>query len=224
MEEAPQYVEWTTSLMAGHVSGSVLEVGCGAGLVTHALLRLPNLTQLTAIDPSPCAITATRARCGEDARLHCLQTNVENSTVSSFDSVVCCNVLEHIQDDLCTLRQMHALLQSGGKLALLAPAHPQLYTAYDRDAGHFRRYTKRTLSPLLDKAGFTVDRLFYCNALGAVGWYMVNGVLCRHRSNEKTFRSSARTFQRYALPIVRRIESVFSPPFGLSVIALCTKH
>ncbi len=223
MEEAPGYIDWTTSLLASHITNHVLEVGCGAGLVAHSVLRLPGVTQLTAIDPSPHAITATRARCDNDERLRCLQKDLANMNGDTFDSIVCCNVLEHIDDDLSALQQMHTLLRPDGTLALLVPAHPFLYTAYDKDAGHFRRYTKRTLSAVLHEASFTIDRMFYCNALGAVGWLVVNGMLCRFRSNEKTFRSSARSFERYALPVVRRLEVKASPPFGLSVIALCTK-
>ena len=57
-----------------------------------------------------------------------------------FDSIVCINVLEHIEDDVAALRRMEGLLQPGGTLALLVPAHMR--------AVRTLRQTRWPLSPL----------------------------------------------------------------------------
>ncbi|MCX7809021.1 MAG: class I SAM-dependent methyltransferase, partial [Deltaproteobacteria bacterium] len=61
------------------------------------------------------------------------------------DTVVCINVLEHIQDDEKALAAVGASLDDHGRLLLLVPAHPWLYGSVDEGVGHCRRYTKNEL-------------------------------------------------------------------------------
>jgi hypothetical protein len=65
--------------------------------------------------------------------------------LAPFDTLLYIDVLEHIEDDLGQLSQASGCLKPGGNLVVLSPAHPFLYTAFDRAIGHFRRYTRRSL-------------------------------------------------------------------------------
>ena len=66
------------------------------------------------------------------------------------------DVLEHIDDDEGTLRFLHSVLEPGGVLVLTVPAHPFLFDEMDELAHHRRRYRKRDLRRLLERAGFRV--------------------------------------------------------------------
>src|SRR6185503_9569666 len=78
-----------------------------------------------------------------------------------LDTVVCSNVLEHIEDDCGSLDAIRALLQPAGRLALLVPALRVLYGTMDEGLGHVRRYTPGELSQKLGRAGFRLLRLEY---------------------------------------------------------------
>jgi len=71
---------------------------------------------------------------------------------ASFDVVLCTQTLEHVTDPHVVLREMAALLKPGGKLYLTVPflGDPLHQEPYD-----FYRYTKYSLSHLLDKAGLS---------------------------------------------------------------------
>jgi len=69
------------------------------------------------------------------------------------------DVLEHIDDDLATLRHLCRLLEPGGILVLTVPAHPWLFDEMDAIAHHRRRYTRRELGHKLRAAGFEVRLL-----------------------------------------------------------------
>ena len=71
------------------------------------------------------------------------------------------DVLEHIEDQTAALRRVHTLLCPGGQLFLTVPAYPALFSAEDRVAGHFRRYTTATLARALAGAGFRVAFVSY---------------------------------------------------------------
>lgn len=220
MDESPSYFTVMCAKMASHIHGHVLEVGCGTGICTPSIARLPNVSHVTAIDVEEAAL--------EEARRHFVLPSVtferrdlHDLPAAAFDSIVCANVLEHIEDDTRALASLRSIVRPEGTLALLVPAHPLLMSRYDYEAGHFRRYTKASLRPLLVQAGYSVDRLFHFNAIGAVGWFVAFRLLQRRRVSEGQTRFLVRSFERFALPVSRALESVVAPPFGLSLIALC---
>lgn len=71
------------------------------------------------------------------------------------------DVLEHIEDDVAFLKDMHRFLAPDGRLYLTVPAYGILWSYYDEIAGHFRRYTLRRLEQTFAAAGFECDFLSY---------------------------------------------------------------
>ena len=96
------------------------------------------------------------------------------------DSIVCCNVLEHIEEDEKTLGYFYQILPPGGRLILLVPALKWLYNSLDQGLGHFRRYRRRELHQKLKARGFKICRLTFLNGLGILGWFL-NGTILRRR-------------------------------------------
>ena len=98
----------------------------------------------------------------------------------SIDTILCSNVLEHVEDDDAVLSRFYRFLPQGGRLVLLVPALRILYNTLDRELGHFRRYTKRELTQKLKRSHFHICSLKYFNFFGILGWF-VNGTLLRRR-------------------------------------------
>ena len=63
----------------------------------------------------------------------------EHSAVVSF------NVLEHIEDDVGALASFAGLVRPGGAIVVLTPACPFAMSPFDREIGHLRRYSRRSL-------------------------------------------------------------------------------
>jgi SAM-dependent methyltransferase len=136
-----------------------------------------------------------------------------------FDTVICLNVLEHVEDDLRALSHMQSVLKPGGRLVLLVPAFQFLYGTVDRSLDHYRRYTRKSLLPRMRAAGFEIERSFYMNVIGMAGWFLNNRVLKRREENADQIEM----FDRYIAPVAERIEKIIPPPFGLSLIAIGQK-
>src|SRR5690606_20861150 len=95
--------------------------------------------------------------------------------------IVCSNVLEHVEDDVGALQQLHELLVPGGHLVLVVPMLQALHGQIDRAIGHYRRYGRAEIAEKLRKAGFTAEHTAPMNALGIPGWWL-NSVLLRRSS------------------------------------------
>jgi len=139
-----------------------------------------------------------------------------------FDTVLCVNVLEHVQDDAAAIRNLLAVLERGGHLLLFVPAFEFLYTDLDRLAGHLRRYTRAGLLQRLPPEGVTVRRLEYFNPVGALGWWAQK--LVSHESLEdRKVSSQVRMFDRYMVPVSRQLNRVTRRWFGQSLIGVVRK-
>jgi SAM-dependent methyltransferase len=71
------------------------------------------------------------------------------------------DVLEHIEDDLAFLKELYSLMENEGALIITVPAYNLLWSGEDIFAGHFRRYTLKTLKLKLEKAGFKIEYQTY---------------------------------------------------------------
>ena len=78
------------------------------------------------------------------------------------------NVIEHIENDVQTLKEVRNALTENGRLAIYVPALPFLFSSLDESAGHFRRYSKRELISKVREAGFTIEKCHYNDSIGVL--------------------------------------------------------
>ena len=78
---------------------------------------------------------------------------------ATFDLVLACDVLEHLDDDLAAVQEVRRVLRPGGRLLLTVPADPTLWSAHDVALDHRRRYTRQTLSAVLEEGGLHLSAM-----------------------------------------------------------------
>lgn len=168
--------------MQPFVSGRVLEIGSGTGGMSRKLIGAKTLV-----------VTDTRTAYRE--LLGRVFSNYEHVRVApltlgesapelageAFDSVVCANVLEHVEDDEGALKQIHELLAPGGRVVLVVPMLRALYGEIDRAIHHHRRYERAEIEAKLARAGFALEAVQPMNALGIPGWWL-NSVVLKRRA------------------------------------------
>jgi hypothetical protein len=71
------------------------------------------------------------------------------------------DVLEHIEDDADALAGLHDSMAVGSVIVITVPALPSLFSQWDTDLGHHRRYTRASLRRVVAHAGFEVQHTSY---------------------------------------------------------------
>ena len=173
MSELGAYNKTMFDTFSDHLGQRVLEVGSGAGNLSRFILDR-ELAVLSDVDADYLRLLRRRFGTFESVEIRCLDLTTfkaEDLQSRRVDSVICLNVLEHIEDDRRVLAELYSLLQPGGCLVVLVPAHAMLYSDMDRDLGHFRRYAQADLAEKFEQAGFRVEKRMYFNWVGAIGWY-----------------------------------------------------
>ena len=82
-----------------------------------------------------------------------------------YDMIVLLDVLEHIEDDVGSLRVLRRKLAPGGRMVLTVPAAPWLWSAHDVAHHHKRRYTAATLRAAFAAGGLRVRHISHFNTL-----------------------------------------------------------
>jgi glycosyltransferase involved in cell wall biosynthesis len=222
------YNRWLVGRFAPALGRRVLEIGAGFGNLTHHLLEDdpggPARELVVASDVDPVAVEYLKGAFRDNPivrvasyRFPLTVSEREEIRALSIDTIVCCNVLEHIEDDRATLSDMLALLHPGGRLVLLVPALSWLYGTLDRHLRHFRRYEKEELQEKLGQAGFALEDIRFVNRVGILGWF-VNGRILRLSVLP---RAQLQAFKLF-FPLLRR-EEQNPPATGMSLLAIARK-
>lgn len=181
VDSLKRYNGYLWSRMKPYVRGRVLEIGSGTGGISRHLLGAQRLV-VTDTRPDYRDLLARLFANYEHVTVHQMTLGERAPEVERerFDTVVSANVLEHVEDDGAALRQIHALLEPGGRVVLVVPMLRALYGQIDRAIDHYRRYERAEIEEKLVKAGFVVETTAPMNALGIPGWWL-NSVVLRRR-------------------------------------------
>jgi len=216
--EAPRFNHWLYSKIEPYVGHRILEIGAGIGNLTRCI----SAEKIIATDYSDRHLNTLRRKFVSAAHITIARFDLSGDDPSRFsseqlDTVICLNVLEHVEDDDAGVRLLRDVLIPGGRLILLVPYSQALYCDYDKQLGHFRRYTRANVRDVVKRNGFTVERVFLFNLFGGIGWYVTGKIF--HRSHLNS--GSIQIFERF-VPLFQRIE-FFGAPFGASVICIARK-
>ena len=219
---AQRWKSYVRTALHPYLAGDVVELGAGIGETTKALRPGSRATSWTCVEPDPAmaralAAAAAGSQLGEG--VSALAGTIEDLPADArFDAALYVDVLEHIEDDRGELALAAARLRPGGRIVVLSPAWPFLYSAFDRSIGHYRRYTRPALANLTP-AGMQIEASFYLDAVGMLA----------SAANKLLLRQSLPTLKQVLLwdramvPVSRLLDPLIGRSLGRSVVAVWRK-
>jgi SAM-dependent methyltransferase len=142
---------------------NLIDVGAGNGAVASYLAR--HGIETLAIEPGhPGAAYASSQ--GIDVVVAGRLEDLDLPS-NSVNGIGLFDVIEHLEEPESLLNQAFDVIRSGGWCLITVPAFHFLWSQADEHAGHFRRYSRKTLDQSLTRCGFEPRFSSYCFA-GAV--------------------------------------------------------
>jgi len=216
---AQRFNRWMADTIAPHIGKRVLETGAGIGNLTRLLC--PKRERYIAADIDPEYLAQLRARFQHRPKMevrHCDLSNPADFEPlrGTVDSVVCLNVLEHVGDEMASLRNIYAALEPGGRAVVLVPNGQEIFGSLDRALGHFHRYSREELQQKMEQVGFRVERIIDFNRVSRPAWFWNGRVMKRTTIG----RIQLRIFDRFVW-LWRRIDKLLPwPPTSIIAIAI----
>jgi SAM-dependent methyltransferase len=212
MRAATRYNRFLLDLVRGFApaSGLILDFGAGLGDFAAAIRSAGHTVTCLEIDPA----FASQVR----ARGIPVAGAIEELAEASLDFVYSLNVLEHIEDDVGALAALRTRMKPGARALVYVPAFPILYSNMDREVGHCRRYTRRSLESALRASGFRVGASRYVDCLGfpaSLAYRLLGG------SGHIDHRSVG-LYDRFVFPLSRRLDHLACQLFGKNVFAVAS--
>ncbi len=218
LARAPNFSRWMADTIRPRVGQRVLEIGAGIGNLT---VNLVPRRFYCATDLNPHYLAALEKL--RESRPYLRISRTDGCVLESFprerdfDTVVCLNVVEHVDDDECILRNIYEVLAPGGRAIILVPQGRWLFGTLDQALEHRRRYSRQMLLDVGRKAGFEADGIIGFNRTGVPAWWL-NGKILRRRS----FGLWQVKLLNLLTPIFRRVDRWMPFP-PLSLIAFFRK-
>ena len=219
MSFAKNYYKWIINEFKPYFGQSLAEVGAGTGNFSELLIE--HIKHLVAFEPSENMYPLLKERFSKNLRVETI-----NSTFSSecsnfkgyFDTIIYVNVLEHIENDEQELTYVYKTLRHAGHALIFVPALSFLYSNFDKNIGHFRRYYMKGLLEIIQRIGFNIKKAKYFDLVGIIPWYIAFVLLKRPLTGRKVS-----LYDKLAVPLVQKFESLIIPPLGKNLLIVIQK-
>lgn len=196
------------------------EIGCGNGLLQRSIEDHYGIP-VAGFELNEVALQKNVSRVSP---LYCYDIHQHYPEFRAhFDVLLVFDVLEHIENEAAFLESIKYHLAGSGTLLINVPAHRFLYSAYDRAAGHFRRYSIKSLAATVEPGGFKLRSITYWG-MPLAPLLLARKVLGSiHRSQQQAYSagfSPGRRSVNSALALLAHCEPLPQKICGTSVMAV----
>ncbi|MGB7203567.1 MAG: class I SAM-dependent methyltransferase [Pyrinomonadaceae bacterium] len=207
---------------AGTPNLRILDVGCGTGA---NLEMLSQYGEAEGVDVSDDALEFCRRK-GLKVQKGLAETLPYDN--DSFDLTTALDVVEHLDDDVAGLKEMHRVTKRGGYSLVFVPAFMWLWGVQDDISNHRIRYTKSQIVERLQRAGYEIERATYANftffapILGGRVFMKLTGIKPASENNINISALNGVFGKLFSAE--RFLLSKLNFPFGVSIIVVARKR
>jgi SAM-dependent methyltransferase len=203
--------------------GRLLDVGCGDGTFLANLLRRHPKLDAHGIDFSPSARQTTPAVLQGRIKVGSVLELEKHYDPGSFDAVMSCEVLEHVEDPGLVLRGIATILRPGGLAVFTVPLGMHHWSSLDEAGAHYRRFELNEFSQLVTDSGLRVDRNYGWGGPFALPYYSLTKRMGARQVATTAQSRWARMASRLA-QIAFHVDDLFPNPYGFQLITRATRH
>ena len=204
--------------------GLIWEIGAG-----HGNMAIPLAEAGIATMPIEPLYSGAKALSSKGFRSYAQTLDQLNLPDNCLEAVGIFDVLEHLPNPETVLNEIYRILKPGGVLLTSVPAYQWLFSDFDVQIGHFRRYSRKSLFELLDGSNFKqieISNLFFLFIAPALILRRLPYLMGIRGRKRKSVPTSENFLIKLLTPILRiflLVETRMRIPLGLSIFSEATK-
>lgn len=210
----PNYASHIGSLVKSVIKndGLILELGSGDGYQT-SFVMMPS-RNFYCVESDSIGLQKLISRGYQ------VSQTLDNFTDGTVSSIFSINCLEHIKDDSGVINKIGSCLDSDGTLILYLPAFNFLFSSMDTRVGHFRRYSRKSITKICESNGFRIEKSTYVDSVGA---FITLIFKLSGNKNGVPSKKSLIFFNNYLFPISCFLDKFLGRIFGKNIFVVARK-
>jgi ubiquinone/menaquinone biosynthesis C-methylase UbiE len=149
---------------------SVLDIGCAGGYLTNILSKLTKCSKIIGLDLSDKAVEYAQEKYGSK-KISFMVSDAQNIHLpsSKFDLVSAIEILEHVENPLAVLKEIHRVLKSNGTLLLAVPisnfGFETIWYLWTKTKGrvwkdaHLHKFKNKDIVDIIESSGFSIKEI-----------------------------------------------------------------
>jgi SAM-dependent methyltransferase len=214
-DKAKNFRNYQHLLTKKYIKGDVAEIGPGNG--SNLKLYKKQAKKIFLFEPTKKNFLKLKKKFNKNNIF--IKNNYFFKNKKKFDTILYFDVLEHIQNDLTELSFAYNILRNNGYLIINVPAFPHLFSEFDRDVNHLRRYTKKDMIYLIKKFKIKYIKMKYYDSIGYI-FSLISKFFIK--DYKKKFKDKIK-FWDFLIPLSKFIDKISFNSFGKSLLIIIKK-
>lgn len=210
-DKAKNFRNYQFNLIKNKIKGNVCEIGPGTGIFCEKYLDRCN--KITLYEPTEKFFIKLKKKFFFQKKIKVIGEEFREIK-KKFDCIILMDVIEHINYPDELLKKCYKSLNINGLILINVPAFPVLFSEFDRDVGHFERYTKNSIIKKISFMKSIKINFFYYDSIGF--FLSLLSKFFFQKSYKSNFDKKI-IFWDILIPISRLLDLIFSRFFGKSL-------
>lgn len=215
-DNSKNFRDYQFQLFKNFIIGNIAEIGPGNGMNLSFYFNKPKKIDL--YEPSKNLYKTLKKRFFRKKKLKIFNRKFE-FIKKKYDSILYLDVLEHIKQDQIEIKNAYKCLKKNGYLIINVPAYNHLYSKFDKDVGHFKRYQKKDIKLICKKLNLNKLELRYYDSIG----YILSLLSKITSSNYKKNFEKKIEIWNALIPLSKILDRLICNFFGKSLLIIIKK-
>ncbi len=163
-DSATVFREYQYKFIKKHISGKTCEVGPGNGVICEKYKR--KCDNISLFEPSKKQFLILKKKFKNQKKIKIFNKFFKKSTTKKYNSILYLDVLEHIKYPRKEILKSYKSLKKNGKIIVCLPAFQHLYSQFDKDVGHYKRYSINSFLKEIKNLEFSSIKHYYIDSFG----------------------------------------------------------
>jgi ubiquinone/menaquinone biosynthesis C-methylase UbiE len=215
-DHAENFRNYQFDIILKYIKGKTAEVGPGTG--SNVKQYIKNTNSVSLYEPSKNLFKILKKKFKKNKKINFYNKSL-NLSSKKFDTIIYLDVIEHIKNEKKEFNKAFNSLKKGGHLIMNVPAFNHLYSNFDKDVGHFKRYNKNDFKKLLNKKNYSDVKMIYFDSIG----YFLSLISKITNGNYKNKFDKKIIIWNFLIPLSRVFDKLIFHLFGKSLMLVVKK-